>query len=489
MNVVCNKGILDLFIQKVSYKNGQLKINNDESHIFSNNHSTTLLDDLFSSKHFRIKARDFTCYPVFTAHQNYSELFLRLATFRNFVGDENVFVSKLAAMGFFYSGQGVNTDRSVTCYACGETIREWSNINDLKSRHCTRSTTCSQVIKDNFTEIKEDERTSQISTSECTSFVTNTTDDSQKTTVSANHDGLLNSDSGNIPKIVKGIKSLDIQSSNSLSDNDVKPNASNENDLAKNTQDGIDHVCLDFIKNPHNLTNSKDNVPGLTPEDIKKMKDIISTCQAKFPDYSTEEKRLETFTDMKYSLKKHDLAHAGFFCEGDTGITQCFYCEIRLRWKKDCNFMVHHAWKSPKCPYVRHVAGQEYVDAVQTLKAKDSQSNVKNDMMIDEQMVKDYISTTHKQQKLHIISAEQRSRQYSNNRASQGIETVNQRDADDLRVKYLCRKCRGRLKEVVHFDCGHCCHCFPCFCTLRTIQCPVCDDKNTSGFIVAKLSA
>ncbi|XP_063954181.1 baculoviral IAP repeat-containing protein 7-like [Lytechinus pictus] len=93
---------------------------------------------------------------------------------------------------------------------------------------------------------------------------------------------------------------------------------------------------------------------------------------AKYPRYTKEETRLESFRDKwsdEFKLPSSEtrwLANAGFFYTGPDDVVRCFHCGNGHRsWEEDDEPWSEHARSFPKCEWLLAMKGKIFVDEVQ----------------------------------------------------------------------------------------------------------------------------
>jgi hypothetical protein len=91
---------------------------------------------------------------------------------------------------------------------------------------------------------------------------------------------------------------------------------------------------------------------------------ILTSRNPKYPEYSTIESRIRTFSSWSSTNTQEPaiLAQAGFYYLGIADEVRCFYCDGGLRnWlQSDDPWFEHTRW-FPKCPFVTLVKGSTYI--------------------------------------------------------------------------------------------------------------------------------
>ncbi|XP_041461211.1 baculoviral IAP repeat-containing protein 3-like [Lytechinus variegatus] len=100
--------------------------------------------------------------------------------------------------------------------------------------------------------------------------------------------------------------------------------------------------------------------------------DSSGRLTAKYPRYTTEETRLETFRDKwsdKFKLPSSEtrwLANAGFIYTGPEDAVRCFHCGGgHMCWEEDDEPWSEHARSFPTCEWLLAMKGKLFVDEVQ----------------------------------------------------------------------------------------------------------------------------
>ncbi|XP_060072902.1 baculoviral IAP repeat-containing protein 2-like [Ylistrum balloti] len=107
----------------------------------------------------------------------------------------------------------------------------------------------------------------------------------------------------------------------------------------------------------------------------------INTDRPKHPHYAIESARLSSF--RTWPTYKHQtpelLSKAGFFYANFGDNVKCFYCDGGLKnWEPGDNPWEEHARWFPKCPFVRNVKGEDYIQSVQNRFNTGAQQNIVN---------------------------------------------------------------------------------------------------------------
>ncbi|OWF36077.1 baculoviral IAP repeat-containing protein 3-like [Mizuhopecten yessoensis] len=107
----------------------------------------------------------------------------------------------------------------------------------------------------------------------------------------------------------------------------------------------------------------------------------INTDRPKHPTYAIEASRLSSFRN--WPTYKHQtpefLSKAGFFYANFGDNVKCFYCDGGLKnWEPGDNPWEEHARWFPKCPFVRSVKGEAYIQSVQDRFNSGTQQSIVN---------------------------------------------------------------------------------------------------------------
>jgi len=107
--------------------------------------------------------------------------------------------------------------------------------------------------------------------------------------------------------------------------------------------------------------------------DLKQLKNVLiktlnATCDKPFhPGYSTEQARLDSFKEWPTHMtqKPLELSKSGFYYYGIKDMVKCFFCNGGLRnWDPADEPLIEHARWFPKCPYIRQLKGQRFIEEV-----------------------------------------------------------------------------------------------------------------------------
>ncbi|VDI62470.1 Hypothetical predicted protein [Mytilus galloprovincialis] len=88
----------------------------------------------------------------------------------------------------------------------------------------------------------------------------------------------------------------------------------------------------------------------------------------KYESYSTYEVRLKTFDQWKFGEKQipRNLSESGYFYTGEGDIVRCFCCDLGLaEWDESDDPWTEHARHSPKCCFLLHEKGKNFVEKIQ----------------------------------------------------------------------------------------------------------------------------
>lgn len=128
-------------------------------------------------------------------------------------------------------------------------------------------------------------------------------------------------------------------------------------------------LSLFTTQNPHrysfDVRNPQDSVRNPPSSQARPN---VTLPPAKHQDYSTYEKRLESFSKpswkSKEKPKKTQFADQGFFYTGRLDLVRCFQCGIGFKdWVKDDEIAREHIKYSSVCTYLRQKLGDKEVDS------------------------------------------------------------------------------------------------------------------------------
>ncbi|CAL1528937.1 unnamed protein product [Lymnaea stagnalis] len=239
----------------------------------------------------------------------------------------------------------------------------------------------------------------------------------------------------------------------------------------------------------------------------------IITERPKKPEFAMRQKRLDSFSRWPegHFITKEDLVNAGFYYAGYGDCGRCFYCGGGLRnWDDDDNVLVEHARWFPKCPFMRQLMGQAFINAVQELNryiekislkmvteragasACFSDSELSRDPAVrslvdlgySQKDVMEMAERVRAETKSNIVSADQllellepKCYRSSVQHAIENNElpvTINELKGQnqELRQQTLCKICLDKEVQIVFLPCGHLVTCVECSLPLK--DCPIC---------------
>ncbi|XP_039591508.1 baculoviral IAP repeat-containing protein 7 isoform X2 [Polypterus senegalus] len=103
--------------------------------------------------------------------------------------------------------------------------------------------------------------------------------------------------------------------------------------------------------------------------------------QAAYPEMEEEGSRLSSYHNWPPSASVHPqlLARAGFFYTGHSDNVKCFYCDGGLRnWEEGDDPWREHAKWFPRCEFLLHVRGRDYVSNIQDSYFNATESSLSN---------------------------------------------------------------------------------------------------------------
>lgn len=116
------------------------------------------------------------------------------------------------------------------------------------------------------------------------------------------------------------------------------------------------------------------------------------TTSAKYPGYSKQSARAQTFASWPLKEQACKLAEAGFFSTQLDDLVRCFQCGVGLRnWDPEDEPWVEHARWMPQCPFVVGNISMEFIERVQDAVRRDKSNavNETNDRSAKEDDEKD----------------------------------------------------------------------------------------------------
>ncbi|KAJ1079876.1 hypothetical protein NDU88_000108 [Pleurodeles waltl] len=179
------------------------------------------------------------------------------------------------------------------------------------------------------------------------------------------------------------------------------------------------------------------------------------------PDMALEWTRLSSFRywPLYAEGQPQQLARAGFFYVGHGDQVKCFYCDGGLRnWEEDDDPWTEHAKWFPRCEFLQHVLGQDYILSVQEryfgspgVQAVGQETGT-SPMQHREAETRDHEMETRPTPAKDAETAEEQLRR--------------------LQEERMCKICMDNQVSIVFVPCGHLVVCRECAPSLT--QCPIC---------------
>uniref|UniRef100_A0A8C4S7L7 RING-type E3 ubiquitin transferase n=1 Tax=Erpetoichthys calabaricus TaxID=27687 RepID=A0A8C4S7L7_ERPCA len=195
---------------------------------------------------------------------------------------------------------------------------------------------------------------------------------------------------------------------------------------------------------------SSDAVDGQILSQIQRLavEEQVLGGQPAYPEMEEESSRMSSYHNWPPSASVHPqlLARAGFFYTGHSDNVKCFYCDGGLRnWEAGDDPWREHAKWFPRCEFLLHVRGRDYVSNIQDSYFNATESSLSNNSSSEA-----------------IATGEITS--------GQGLSPEEQ--LRQLQEERTCKVCMDKVVSVVFVPCGHLVVCTDCATSLH--NCPIC---------------
>ncbi|XP_055882080.1 baculoviral IAP repeat-containing protein 3-like isoform X2 [Biomphalaria glabrata] len=364
INVYENKSIE--FLKSDQKLNGGEKKTHESLATFS-------LKDLFQFRQLKMKHHPFIYYNTVThpaavrglSWSVFANEIYRLSTFADYPQNSPKSASLLSAQGFVYIGNGVN-DR-VMCFYCGKEKENWRPEDVIQDVHRLLSPDCPQVLREmsNIVQVLQSTFEDTINGLQINS--THHTENNLQANSSLSTENTLQINSSHPTE-----NTLQINSSFPTENSNTIPSEQEQQEpFARSVQ----NLMVDSINTIVTTSETRGNFDSVRRDLIRSLSPTYSdlgiiTERPKSPEYAHKIKRLQTFAAWPryHHLTPDELVEAGFFSAGSGDCTRCFFCGGGLRnWEEEDDVWVEHARWFPRCYYLRHKMGQEFIDIVQDL--------------------------------------------------------------------------------------------------------------------------
>ncbi|XP_071981843.1 E3 ubiquitin-protein ligase XIAP [Engystomops pustulosus] len=217
------------------------------------------------------------------------------------------------------------------------------------------------------------------------------------------------------------------------------------------------------------------------------------------PAMSQIKARLESFANWTYAVNKEMLAKAGFYSTGERDSVRCFYCSGEIRdWKgKDDPWEIHARWY-PGCKFLVDERGQHFINNVQLTRPLPSKMEsdpppvlpedgelVKNPLVIHAQqmgfpleeikklMLKRLKNTGQNYTSVDVLISDLLHSQSAkgSNKPLDNENSIEEK-LRKLEEEKLCKVCMDKAVCIVFIPCGHLVVCANCAEVLD--KCPIC---------------
>uniref|UniRef100_A0A182YTP4 Uncharacterized protein n=1 Tax=Biomphalaria glabrata TaxID=6526 RepID=A0A182YTP4_BIOGL len=372
INVYENKSIE--FLKSDQKLNGSDKKTHESLATFS-------LRDLFRFRQLKMKHHPFIYYNTVTHPASvrglswsvFANEIYRLSTFADYPQNSPKSASLLSAQGFVYIGNGVN-DR-VMCFYCGKEKENWRPEDVIQDVHRLLSPDCPQVLREMSNIVQALQSTFEDTINGLQINSSHHTENNLQANSSLSTENTLQI---NFSHPIEN--TLQINSSFPTENSNTIPSEQEQQEpFARSVQnlmvDSINTIATTSETRGNTDSVRRDLIPSLSPT----YSDLgIITERPKSPEYAHKIKRLQTFASWPryHHLTPDELVEAGFFSAGSGDCTRCFFCGGGLRnWEEEDDVWVEHARWFPRCYYLRHKMGQEFIDIVQDLHSQLDQAS------------------------------------------------------------------------------------------------------------------
>ncbi|CAC5393831.1 BIRC7_8 [Mytilus coruscus] len=284
----------------------------------------------------------------------------RFASFSTFPDIPGIYVTRLAAAGFYYTGTG----DEVMCHSCGAIYKNWKRNDSVVDIHKRISPHCSFLL-DKIDKEKENQgaRGSNIIEAD-NKGASESYKTWYQTTVLGNDRTVENK----VPRNIDSCSTIVSDSAaagsrvhkESASANDNSPN------LNKTTQSNGQTSSISRIVTQEAASRTTLH----TENSVTKETPTLGICldKPKYPKYAVRSTRLDSFKYWPEHLTQspEEMSFAGFFFTGIEDHCRCFFCGGGLRsWEPGDQPWIEHARWYQNCAFLRNCKGDKFVQDVQ----------------------------------------------------------------------------------------------------------------------------
>ncbi|XP_063445190.1 baculoviral IAP repeat-containing protein 7-A-like [Mytilus trossulus] len=454
----------------------------------------------------------------------------RFASFSTFPDIPGIYVTRLAAAGFYYIGTG----DEVICHSCGARYKNWKRYDSAVDIHKRISPHCSFLV-DKIDKEKENRGA-------CGSDI-----------IEADNKGSSESyKTGYQTTVLEDDRTLEnkVQRNKDSCFSIVSNNAAVGSSIHKESASGNDNFSASsLVKTTHSngptssmsrmvTQEASSGTPLHTENSISKETPNLGICldKPKYSKYAVRSTRLDSFKHWPAHLTQSpdELSLAGFFFTGIEDHCRCFFCGGGLRsWEPGDQPWVEHARWYQNCAFVQNCKGGKFIQDVQMNRLPTAQqdknessgysclqnenTNTKNyidfwnhpavlsvsEFGYDETLIKSAYDSILKSETTDITGTlllekifqleecskiDESSGQQQKSQKETSVETKNQEitvdpelelsvrsleeENQNLRDQQTCKICLDEPIAIVFLPCGHLASCVNCAPALR--RCPIC---------------
>ncbi|CAC5363204.1 unnamed protein product [Mytilus coruscus] len=294
----------------------------------------------------------------------------RFASFSTFPDIPGIYVTRLAAAGFYYTGTG----DEVICHRCGAIYKHWKRNDSAVDIHKRISPHCLFLL-DKIDKEKENQGAYGSDIIEADNKGSSKRyKTGYQTTVLGDDRTLENKVSRNKDSCSSIVPNGNSVHKKSASANDNSPN------LIKTNQSNGDTSSIPGIVAQETASrttlHTKNSVTKETP--------TLGICldKPKYPKYAVRSTRLDSFKYWPEHLTQspEEMSLAGFFFTGIEDHCRCFFCGGGLRsWEPGDEPWIEHARWYQTCAFVRNCKGERFIQDVQMNKSISTTIQEKNE--------------------------------------------------------------------------------------------------------------
>ncbi|XP_067675407.1 baculoviral IAP repeat-containing protein 7-like isoform X2 [Haliotis asinina] len=254
------------------------------------------------------------------------------------------------------------------------------------------------------------------------------------------------------------------------------------------------------------------NVPMAT-EQVARPRSLVMES-VRFPAYAEIGSRLNSLSRLPEGVlqNRQVMAEAGFFYTGHGDSVKCYSCGGALRnWQADDDPWIEHARWFPRCPYLRHQKGDEFVDDIESnfrnasvpttphrenppsaerhheelspmiqavMESGGYSEDVVQRVLLNLKRIRGPSFQVDVETLMEAVMSEQEKAAVSESTSPAGTTASTSGSHLPSEERIICKICMEREVEVTFQPCGHLVCCEECAHQLR--ECPVCRTRIRS---------